>query len=108
MPFSIKRSDTLPILEATLMDSKKAPIDLTNATSVKFLWRLQSPTTSKVTQADCVIVDRALGQVEYQWAVNDTKVAGDYYGEFRIVFSNGDQLTVPSSGFAEFVIDAAL
>lgn len=99
--FEIKKGDRLPAIESTLTDAAGAAIDLTNATAV-FAFRLNSGGAVKTGAA--TVTDAAAGKVKYSWAAGDTDTVGVYAAEWRLTFTGGVEMTVPSSGFLYFTI----
>jgi len=97
--FTIKRGDRLPKLRATLRDSLGALPNLTGAT-VKFIMNDKSTGASTVADGACdVIGDPTLGVVEYAWALNDTRIASTYNGEFEVTYADGKDETFPNAKF---------
>jgi hypothetical protein len=92
----VKRNDTQPVLERTLLDVDDAPVNLTGAT-VKFIMRKPGASTAKVSAAATVVTPLA-GEVSYQWTGTDTDTAGTYNGEFEVTFSGGAKQTFPNDG----------
>lgn len=105
--FYIKRGDTAPAVEATLRQPGTAeglpgaPIDLTAATTVRFLME-------GGVADDAVIVDAAGGQVRYDWQPGETDVAGTHDAEFEITWGDGRKQTVPNGEYIKVVIAADL
>jgi hypothetical protein len=95
--FTLKVDDTLPKLEAQLVNKKtQKPIgDLTGATVV-FRYKLQG--TSTWTEILTVaIINAAKAIVEVTWAPTDTDTPGDYDVEFKVDFPTG-RMSVPNVG----------
>jgi hypothetical protein len=107
MAFVIKRHDTKPIYAAQLLDQagtvNEAPINLTNATSVKFIMNNAS-TGTNITNANCAITAAATGQVTYAWDSDDTATSGTYNVEFEIHWNDGTIETVPNQGYNTVII----
>jgi hypothetical protein len=96
--FYIARGDTLPILEATLLNADGTPINLTGA-DVTFRMKFVATSVSKINSA-ATIVDAAAGKVSYVWTGSNTDTAGLFIADFLIAFSNGiDFEKVPNSDF---------
>lgn len=91
----IKRGDTYPFQQCLQYDDKK-PIDLTDATSIRFRTKLDGASEYK-TDGECVIVDPINGIVQYSWDTSDTDTPGMYKMEYAINFPGGRTLTVPSN-----------
>lgn len=105
--FRIKKGDLEPAMTATLMQqvgtAAAAPINLTTATSVKFAMRNKNSSTPKV-DATATIVSAAAGTVKYTWTGTDTDTAGDYDGEWQIIWPTARPQTVPGSGYDQILI----
>lgn len=94
--FYIKKGDRLPKLVATLVDENEVKIDLTGATSVKFLMIDPGTTSPKVDTVATILTPVTDGRVEYAWAAVDTDTEGDYDGEFEITWTGGEKTTFPN------------
>lgn len=91
----VKRFDTYPPVTAVLSDVN-GPIDLTAASSVKFIMKGQQQST--VVTGTCAISSPAnAGQVQYFWVSGNTSVADTYGVEFEITWQAGGKQTVPNS-----------
>lgn len=95
--FVIKSFDRLPSIQATL-SSAGGPINLTTATAVRFIMRPAAGGAVKVN-APAVIVTPASGVVRYDWAANDTNLAGSYQAEWSVTWADGKQQTVPTTSY---------
>lgn len=100
----VKQNDTARSLEAQLL-FKGLAIDLTGATVYVLIKKLNASTG---VRKPAVIVDSFLGLVEYALQEDDTAVAGNYYVEWEIIFSDGSVLTVPDDSYLMLVIIADL
>lgn len=88
--------DTQPFEYQLKWDDGTA-IDLLTAASVKFYFRKWDATTYKVDGGACTITDAENGKVTYPWATTDVDAAGMYKYRFKITFTDGNILTVPSN-----------
>jgi hypothetical protein len=95
--FRIKRGDLLPEIEGTCEDDD-GPVDLTNATSVRFLMGVNGSSTNKVAAA-ATFVSKPDGTVKYTWAGTDTDTVGPYDGEFEVTWPGSKPETFPNRGF---------
>lgn len=94
---TIKQGDTYPALTLTLADSE-GPIDLTNATTVRFVMKGQtSATISPTGGGTCTVVEAAHGTVSYAWQSADTQTPDTYGVEALITWTGGGKQTVPNS-----------
>lgn len=96
--FYIKEGDRLPVIDEFLMYDDGTPIDLSSASSVKFIMRLRGSTGSpKITNsANVTIVSATQGRVQYAWGASDTDTPGEYAREW-VVTIGGKDLTVPNN-----------
>ncbi len=95
--FNIKRNDTLPTLDVKLKDSATSYMNLNvSGLAINFSMKDVETNNIKVSSASASIVDPDTGSVQYQWVYGDTSVAGMYYGEFELVYEDGNRLTFPT------------
>lgn len=87
--FSIKAHDRLPSISARLT-TNGVKVNLSTATSVKFIMRLKGSTTVKVN-ATGTIADPVNGVVRYDWLAVDTDTPGSYEAEWQVIWSDGDK-----------------
>lgn len=103
--FTIKRGDTLPVLEVELT-LEGAAVDLTGA-SVEFYFSRGSSTV--ITRTAELAADPSTGRVRYEfrvvedWTSEDFSV-GSYRFETQVTFPDGSILTVPTSGYNKVVV----
>ena len=109
----MKRHDTRPFLDVQLqdVDGNNLNVSAAIATEVKFTMKeIDSSTvvatgTCTILPADDQTQDNGYdGRVRYYWQAADTATAGEYLGEFQITYTNGDKMTVPTSGALAIVI----
>lgn len=114
-PFLIKQHDTQPSLAATLSDDS-GPIVIPGGATVSFVMRRaddacgcscedgeSAPRPAVKVNRAAVVVNGALGQVRYDWAVGDTDAAGDFSGEFKVSVA-GAITTYPSSSYIPITV----
>lgn len=94
MAFSIKQNDTSPAIQATLQDYEDNPISLLGAT-VRF--HMKSLDGAVKIDRLASITDAANGVVLYEWQASDTDVAGTYYAEFEVTYSDSSIETFPNT-----------
>jgi len=97
--FTIKQYNTLPLLEATLLDADSQPVVLTGAT-VSFSMRSRDNDTL-VIKGQATIIDALQGKVAYPWVAANTVVPGAYYGEFSVTYTGGGIESFPNSNYIE-------
>ncbi len=97
--FTIKQYNTIPLLEATLLDSNNQPVDLADATVV-FTMRSRDNDTL-VVDGDALVIDALEGKVAYPWVSTDTAVPGAYHGEFVVTYSGGGIESFPNSNYID-------
>lgn len=86
--FYIKKGDRAPSVEATLRRGDRTAIDLTSVTSINF----------QMGELDnsAVIVDAEAGTVRYDWGSDETDTPGVFNAEFKILWNDGREQTVPN------------
>ncbi|MEN8659819.1 MAG: BppU family phage baseplate upper protein [Marivita sp.] len=102
MTFNIKQNDTFPDLEGVLTDENGTPINLTDATAVRFHMRDAEGTV--VIDADMTVVSPADGTVYYSWQGADTATAGTFEAEVEVTYSTGKIETFPNNTYTEVII----
>lgn len=106
--FHLKVSDTRPILEATLLDANKKPLQVDGATSVTF--RMRRKKSDPFIDIVSTIIDDGTvalrGRVDVPWedTANSTDIAGTYNALFKVVFGT-DTMSVPNKGCKTIVIE---
>lgn len=94
--FTIKQNDTLPNLEAQLLDHNGAPINLElcgvhfHMTNYKGVEKINRPAT---------ITNIATGEVMVEWLPGDTDTIGTFKCEFEVNMPDGNIITVPNDGY---------
>ena len=102
----ITQNDTVPLTMQLEWDDG-TDIDLTAASSVKFMMTLWGETTPTV-DATCAIVTADEGIVRYTWDTAETATVGLYSVQWEITYSDATILTVPTSGKRYLLISGEL
>ena len=99
--FIIKRNDTLPALQVCLIDrgclGGKESYNLSGVTGVTFTMANDCG-DYKIFAKDAQIVSYSAGTIQYNWVADDTNEAGRFKGEFQLLYSDGNKLSIPSNG----------
>lgn len=104
--FTIKAHDRLPSIQATLSQGGVA-IDLTTATSVKFIM-VTTPGGAIIVNTAGVIVNASQGIVRYDWAAADTATPGNYTAEWEVTWPGPKKQTFPTASYHTITILADL
>lgn len=102
-----KKGDTKPAFSTTLRNGT-APVDLTTATSVRFLMRASGAASPKVNAVMTVASPATSGVVSYQLVSGDVDTAGKFNLEIEVTWSGGGVQTFPARGYDEMVITSDL
>ena len=104
---TIKRGDTTPAVTTSLTDSSGNFVNLTTASTVKFVMRSQTGTQPKVS-ANASIVTATTGSVSYTWTSQDTDTAGRYDVEWLVTWASGAVQRFPIQGYQSISIEEDL
>lgn len=96
LEYIIKQNDTMPALEASLLNEDGSPINL-EMCGVHFHMSTRRGEIKIDRPAE--IVDAENGKVKVAWQEGDAEEAGLYKCEFEIVFTDSTILTVPNDGY---------
>jgi len=102
---TIKQNDTLPYLEAQLIDADGNPINL-DLCSVKFHMANFRGVVKIDRQA--IISNVENGEVKVEWQEGDTDAVGTYKCEFEVNMPDGKVITIPNDGYFLISIVAEL
>jgi hypothetical protein len=105
MAFTIKKGDTLPVIEATLTTGPSAgsqtPVNLTSATVVLVLKPASGGSALRKT---ATIVSAPAGTVKYDWVGGDTATAVVWNAEWEVTFSGGGIQTFPNEAYFQITV----
>lgn len=90
----VKQGDRRPAAPATIKRGTTV-VDLTLATSVTFKMR-HFNLAGLTVDAEANVLSAEDGTVEYRWIAGDTDLAGDYYAEWEVLWSDGTKETFPT------------
>lgn len=98
--FEIKAHDRLPSIRAQLLtEADETPVDLTGASSVRFVMTTAVGAVSKVSAAAVIETPATLGIVRYDWLAADTNLPGKYLGEWEVTWVGGKKQTFPTGSY---------
>lgn len=103
-----KRNDTGPPVSIVCLDGD-SPIDLTNATSARFLMgqvNAAGVSTIKVQGTAAIATDKTTGTVTYNWVVGDLDTVGTYSAEVEITWTTGKKQTFPAANYLTILVVA--
>lgn len=99
--FFIKRNDTLPAIIINIKArgclDQVIPFNLSAVTAVTFSMADES-NNLKISSSPAQINSYSGGTLQYNWSSGDTDTEGRYKGEFELLFSGGDKMSVPTKG----------
>jgi len=104
--FHLKRGDTGPSLQGSIVDDEGNAVNITGA-SVQFHMRQRGSGSVKVDKP-ATISNASEGDVIYNWEVEDTNEAGIFEIEWEVTFSDGTVETFPNQGFNVIRIHEAI
>lgn len=102
--FYIKQNDRRPNLVAHLKNADGTPLDLTTATSVKFIMSKQGAATPKINKVSTTVSSATGGIIEYHWVDGDTDTIATYRGEFEVTWATGITQTLPEDDYIKIVV----
>lgn len=99
--FTIKRNDTLPALQICLIDKGclggKESYNLSGVTGVTFTMSNECG-DYKIFAKSAQTISVSGGTIQYNWDAEDTNEAGTFAGEFQLLYSDGNRMSVPQNG----------
>lgn len=108
--FSIKQNTTVPILTVSIKNKSRLGlvdgIDLNSITAVTFTMKSQCG-DMKIYDKQATVVCTG-GTIQYNWTQEDTDTYGDFNGEFKLRYLNGDILAIPQIGSIKIKIEKDL
>lgn len=95
--FNFKQNDTYGSIDYTLAKSNGDPFTIPSGATVAFY--LENKMGQVLVNGSAAnIVDAASGEVSYNFAEGDLLAFGEYQGEFRVTFSDGETKSFPENG----------
>jgi hypothetical protein len=105
MAFTIKKGDTLPVLEATLTTGPTSGSQTAvNLTSASVVLVLKPASGGSATRKTAAVVSAPAGTVEYEWVGGDTATAVVWNAEWEVTFSGGAIQTFPNDGYFQITV----
>jgi hypothetical protein len=105
--YTTKQGDSGPALTDTLTYDDGTAVDLTGAT-VKFIARALSSATPLALTGATIVTNPTGGGLQYSPTVADNATAGQYMGNWFVVFPGGAQMTFPTVGYISWSIEENL
>ena len=112
--FTLQANDLLPSIQG-IASTKAGPVDLTAATSVKFIMRSADATflpsftgPPKVNAAAAFDGARTTGGLRYDWVTGDTATPGNYVAQFSATFPGTKPQSFPTTTYITITILADL
>lgn len=106
-PFIIKRNDTFPSLSINIKTrgefNQIIPYNLSAVTACTFSMS-DSSGRLIVSSASATILVASAGTIQYTWTTDDTDTSGKFNGEFELLFSGGNIMSIPNLGYINIEI----
>ena len=102
----VTKNDTVA-LSTQLTWGDGSNVDLTSASSVKFMMTAWGAIATTVNSA-CTIVSAIDGIVKYTWGAGETSAVGFYNVQWEITYGDGTIYTVPTDGKKYIIISGEL
>lgn len=94
--FTIKQNDTMPALQAQLIDVDGSPVNL-DLCGVQF--HMTNYIGVEKINRPATITNIANGEVKVEWLAGDTAETGTFKCEFEVNMPDGKILTVPNDRY---------
>lgn len=105
MAFTIKKGDTLPVINAALTTGPDAGSQVAvNLTSAAVVLVMKPAAGGSAVRHTASIVSAPAGTVKYDWVAGDTATAGTYNAEWEVTFSGGGIQTFPNEAYFQITI----
>lgn len=105
--FKFKQNDTYGSVDYTLLNNDGTPFNIPSDATVS-LYVGDRTFKNLLINKSASIVDFTSGQVSYSLQEGDLLSDGDFIGEFRVTFSNGDVKSFPQSGYLNLHIEQSI
>jgi hypothetical protein len=106
-PFIIKRNDTFPTLSLNIKTrgdlNQVIPYNLSAVTACTFSMS-DSYGNLKVSSAQATVLVASAGTIQYAWTTEDTDTSDKYNGEFELLFTGGNVMSIPNLGYINIEI----
>ena len=106
-PFIIKRNDTFPTLSLNIKTrgefNQVIPYNLSAVTACTFSMS-DSSGNLKVSSAQATVLVASAGTIQYAWTTEDTDTSDKYNGEFELLFTGGNIMSIPNLGYINIEI----
>jgi len=106
-PFIIKRNDTFPTLTLNIKTrgefNQVISYNLSAVTACTFSMS-DSSGNLKVSSSQASVLVSSAGTIQYQWTTEDTDTSGKYNGEFELMFTGGNIMSIPNLGYINIEI----
>lgn len=86
---SFTASDTAPTIFGALTNTDGTPMDLTDATEVRFQMRPVGTFAYTVDGEADIVAPATAGSVSYDWSAGDLGAPGEYAARWQITWSDG-------------------
>jgi len=113
--FQMQAHDLLPSIQATLKNPDGTVVDLTNATSAKFIllpantdWTPKAGATPTINAAAVMVTPKTGGVLRYDWTGTDTATAGQYLGQWQVTWPTARPQSFPTTTYYAIQILADL